>query len=103
MPESNESLSQVYELMDKALAAEKGIKIQLDTPGMATKLRHRCYQARVAERRASKVINKPEDKLYGKSVYDVLKFDIDESKSSLIILNKGTEMAAMGIEGVEEI
>ncbi len=103
MAESAESLSQVYELMDKALEAKKGIKIQLETPGDVWKLRHRCYAARLAERKAAKTVNKPEDPLYGKSVYDVLRFDIDETNNTLIILNKGTELKAMGIEGVEEI
>ena len=103
MAESEASLSQVYDLMDKALKAKKGIKIELESPGMAWKLRHRCYAARLADRKGAAATLPLTDSSYGKSVYDVLKFDINESNNTLSILNKGTEIAAMGIEGIKEI
>ncbi len=78
MPPNNSS-AQTEDLrahLDRALEAEKGIRILIGDKSAATHLRHRFYSFRTADRKSSLDIFPEGDARRGKSVYDGLVVNI---------------------------
>lgn len=83
---SIEAFGDVRTVLDKALESERGIRLRFGSSAARTKFRQRCYQLRMAERRASERQNDPDDPSYGTSDYDVLHFEIELDGSDFCLL-----------------
>jgi len=74
MKASVESLQDVRQYLDRAMEGN-GILLTFETPGACSRLRHRCYQLRLALREQSKrVAEDPSDPAWNISLYDALTF-----------------------------
>jgi hypothetical protein len=94
MPLSNSILAydDVREILDKALAAEKGLAITVKTRGKAVSLRQRCYKFRSLAREESFKLYGPGDTRRGHSPYEELHISIsDDDQTRLIIRRQSTE------------
>ena len=87
MPVTNAILSfeDVRELLNKAIEAEKGIEIKLDTKGQAVNLRSRMNRYRAKDRESSKVIFPDDHPSYGVSQYDRLIISIREDEGKWVV------------------
>jgi hypothetical protein len=76
MPTSNSPLAygDVQAIMDRALANDRGVRVACRDVGEANNLRNKCYNLRAIDRRESRHVFKPEDRMFGRSVYDQLSF-----------------------------
>lgn len=61
-----------FELFEKALAADKGIRIKFPDRGSAWYFRLRLQSARRVDRQANTETYNPDHKMYGRSVYDTI-------------------------------
>lgn len=89
------SFGRLREVLDKALAAENGIRIKRLYSGAAVNLRQRLYQARNSDRVKNREIYPPGHHLHGYSVYDVIAIKIEEDLDNncwWVIVNKGDEI-----------
>lgn len=84
------SFKDVKGVMDKALAAEHGVKVKCSSYGAAMKLRHRMNAARTRDRIENKKVYPEEHPMYGCSPYDQLVMRI-ERNSPFLIVQKVTE------------
>lgn len=66
------SYSDCFEVMDKALEASRGIRIQFADEGVAKHFLVRMNKARVLDRNENRQIYAEGDVLFGRSVYDPL-------------------------------
>lgn len=80
IPMSRQSYGDCYELMEKALEDEKGVRVCMNTEDKATFFRMRCHTARQLHRKDNMQIYKPGDPMYGASIYDKLTFRIKEDE-----------------------
>lgn len=78
MPYSSSPLAygDVKELLDKALDAERGIKMTFDKHGYAINMRQRASRFRAMDRESSKTIYPLGHPMHGRSPYDALAFRI---------------------------
>lgn len=67
------------QLLDKALASEKGIKITRESAGAAKHLRHRMNAYRAQTRRQSMTMYEPGNPAYNVSPYDGLVLRVVEN------------------------
>ena len=94
-----ESFKDVFDILEKALGARKGVRIVFENRKQATTYTHRIYRARMADRDQSKKTSDPSDIKYGASPYDVLSVKrIDDT--TIQVMNAGL---ASGIVTMEEI
>lgn len=64
---------------EKALASEKGIRVELPTKGQAVNLRQRLYTLRKLDRIASTDTFDIGDERYGVSPYDLLNIEVQDN------------------------
>ena len=75
---SRRSYDDCFGLFDRALEADRGIRIEVDDIRAANYLRMRMHHARTIDRRDNKLIYPdPEDAMHGRSIYDVFVIRID--------------------------
>jgi len=95
------SYADVRGLLDRALAAERGIRVKFNKKGAAINLRQRMNHFRRLDRRENKQTYKPGDPLYDRSQYDMLLFKLkDEGTEFILEVVKGSE-AEFDIEEME--
>ena len=78
LPDSLHAFTTEFEAFDRAVSAEKGIRIEFSDPAPARAYRARLHQARVLDRRENRVAYKEGDPMYGRSSYDSLRVTIRE-------------------------
>jgi hypothetical protein len=78
IPTNRMAYEDVYKHFDAALADARGIRIPFDTHAQAKHYQMRMHNARAVDRRDSKRIYKPDDHMYGQSIYDTLQVIIRE-------------------------
>lgn len=66
------SYSDCFEVMDKALEADRGVRIQFNDEGNAKHFLVRCHKARVLDRHENRLTYNEGDPLYARSIYDPL-------------------------------
>ena len=77
--QSNLSYEDCYEVLDRALEADHGIRVSFDDNSAAYNFRQRCHYARKLSRIESRSIYlDPSDPQRGKSVYDPLVISLRE-------------------------
>lgn len=72
------SMSDAYDLMDKAIQSKNGIRISVNDHAAAVTIRHRCYTARVKDRQANAKIYPAGEPMHNASVYDPITITIKE-------------------------
>lgn len=72
------SYADCYELMDRAVADAKGVRIFIGSEDKATHFRMRCHTARQINRRDNEKIYPVGQPMHGASPYDALTFRIRE-------------------------
>ena len=71
------SYEDCYEVLDRALESDHGIRASFEDAGEAYNFRQRCHYARKLDRLESRnVYPDPNDPQHGKSVYDMLVISI---------------------------
>jgi hypothetical protein len=75
-PSSPLSYGDVKELLDKALDAERGIKLIFDKHGYAINMRQRASRFRAMDRESNKKVYPEGHPMHGRSAYDTLAFRI---------------------------
>ena len=73
--------SRYIAVWERALQAEKGIKVSFTSQGHATQFRQWMHAARSKERKRSVAIFPPEHPQYGKSSYDTLYITMPEGEA----------------------
>ena len=97
---SRRSYDDCFGLFDRALEADRGIRIEVDDIRAANYLRMRMHHARTIDRRDNKLIYPdPEDAMHGRSIYDVFVIRIEDGEPAWVYLDK--EKVTIG--RVEEI
>lgn len=71
------SFEDVRDLLDRALASERGIKTNARTNGEAIHLRQRCYRFRVLDRQNNEKLYEPGHPQHATSPYDGLKIQVE--------------------------
>ena len=71
-PTSRVAYAKYYEVFDKALAAEKGIRLAFPSQSAALAFQGRMHQARTIDRNDNKKVYEPGHKMHGCSAYDVV-------------------------------
>ena len=87
------SYQDVRELLDRALLADRGVRIKLSKVGSAHNLRQRMSYYRRLDRAENRKIYKEGDPLYDRSQYDVLIFRLspaEDGKHTLLDIVKGS-------------
>ena len=78
---SRRSYDDCFSLFDRALEADRGIRIEVDDIRAANYLRMRMHHARTIDRRDNKLIYPdPEDAMHGRSIYDVFVIRIEDGE-----------------------
>jgi len=75
------SYEDIRQLFDKALTAERGLRVKLAKEGAAHNLRQRMSYYRQLDRRENKKIYQPDDPMWGRSAYDALILKITPAES----------------------
>lgn len=70
--QSRLSYTDCYEVLDKAIANQKGIRVEVSDLGAGRHYRVRLHQARSIDRKDNKETYPEDHKLHGRSVYDQL-------------------------------
>ena len=91
LPKNPHAYENVREVLDQALASEKGLKLRAaqpeDTPDQARRraitLRQRIYRMRKLDREISERAFEPGDERRGRSVYDALIIDMAGDEISI--------------------
>ena len=97
---SRRSYDDCFSLFDRALEADRGIRVEVDDIRAANYLRMRMHHARTIDRRDNKLIYPdPEDAMHGRSIYDVFVIRIEDGEPAWVYLDK--EKVTIG--RVEEI
>jgi hypothetical protein len=97
---SRASYSDCFTLFDRAMDADRGIRIEVPTTDAATYLRMRMHHARTIDRRENKVTYaEPDHPLHGRSPYDVFVIRLDPGEPAWVYLDK----VKVEIGRVEEI
>lgn len=91
-----------YDLMDKALKAERGIRVHLADYNSANYFRMRVHKARAVDRMEMRKAYLPEDPKYGCSEYDTLVclLRVEDGEHYAYIQKGGIEI--LGIEEITE-
>ena len=66
------SYNDCFEVLDKAIANTKGIRVEVPDWGAGNNYRLRLHQARAIDRKDNKETYPDDHKLYGRSIYDQL-------------------------------
>lgn len=61
-----------FDLLERAMDDEVGVRVKFTTPEEAINYRMRIHKARSIDREDNKSIKRPDDPLYGRSEYDQL-------------------------------
>lgn len=104
LPNTIDSYTPELEIFERALDDARGARVCYASRELAHQGRSRFQQARVLDRQQSKRIYKPEDKLYGKSAFDVLICRMREDASGewwVYIERHGREILA--VESLSEV
>lgn len=64
------SYQDCYDILDKAIANEKGIRFPVSDYGYGNHLRVRLHYSRTLDRQENRITYPPEHKLHGRSIYD---------------------------------
>lgn len=86
-------------ILERALLAERGLRVTLPDAKLAVTFRHRCNKLRERDRKINKEIFPAEDSRYGRSEFDRLTLRIEPEAPTVVIVENGT----MEIVSVEEI
>lgn len=86
-PTSRNAYRPYYEILDRALASEAGLRIRVSDRGAANQLRVRLHTARSLDRDLARSAYELEDPKHGISVYDELTVRVveEEGGTSVII------------------
>lgn len=84
------SYADVREVFDRALAAEKGIRIKQASAGAAVSFRQRLYSFRKRDREESRKIYPPEHPHHNASAYDELVAVIEPEFPDFVYIYKAT-------------
>ena len=92
LSDSRLAYTDCYELFDKAVEANLGIRVRLASHSDAVHLRMRMHQARQIVRKQSKLVYEEGDPFYGVSEYDqlVIRIKTLEADSHWIFIEKNT-------------
>lgn len=84
------SYQDVQEILSRAMASQKGIRVKVGTKGAAVQLRQRLYKFRLADRNDSKKMYAAEDFRHGKSDFDSLRVDLqqDPDETWAVVIRK---------------
>ena len=78
---SRRSYDDCFSLFDRALEADRGIRVEVDDIRAANYLRMRMHHARTIDRRDNKLIYPdPEDAMHGRSIYDIFVIRIEDGE-----------------------
>jgi hypothetical protein len=98
-----QSLKDVAEYMDRALASDRGIEITFDTFANMSAFRFRCYSLRKADRkRSEQTIGNPVDPAYSTSSYDILTLRSNLETLTLTII-PSSSLLPPGLIDVKEL
>mgnify|MGYP001604604296 CR=1 FL=1 len=100
--QSRLSYSDCYEVLDKAIANQKGIRVQVDDFGAGNNYRLRLHQARAIDRKDNRETFPEGHKLHGRSVYDQLVVRIKEIKGKWWMYLERFSTANLNIEPLGE-
>lgn len=84
--------------MDKALEAEREVRVKCPTHGDAVTLRARCHSARSADRDSNGRVYSEDHPMHKRSVYDKLTFRIVPPKDGCYLIVSKTSLEGFVIE-----
>jgi len=90
-PKTFSAFSDARKVLDRALAAERGIRVMCKSNSAAITLRRRCNSLRKIDRYENAQIYPPEHKMHRRSVYDALQLRVPPKgteQESLLIIEK---------------
>lgn len=86
---SRRSYDDCFVLFDRALEADRGIRVEVPDSDAATYLRMRMHHARTIDRRENKTTYPdPAEALHGRSVYDIFVIRIEDGEPAWVYLDK---------------
>lgn len=75
---STTNFDDVTEILDRALASPRGVRVPCPSHGHAVRMRQRMNICRRRDRENSRFINAKGDPMYGKSAWDKLEFTMNK-------------------------
>ena len=72
-----------YELLDMALADDRGVRVKMDNKGAAKQCRQRLHKARVIDREENQIALADGHPMQGKSQYDYLEIRVEQEDDGL--------------------
>ena len=91
-----------FDLLDRAVADAKGVRIKFADMGDAWAFRLRLHSARKIARMENKVLYKEGDPMYGRSVYDVIVGRIREDGGCFWLYLEKLDVNALHVESLSE-
>lgn len=77
------------DILERALATERGLRLIHETPSKATEFVHRCNKFRVLDRRRNaKIYTEPAHEMHMASVYDRLQLKRDKENPLVVTIEK---------------
>lgn len=104
LPTSRLSYKDCFDLYDKALESERGVRVRMPDPNYANFFRMRMHKARSIVRDENRLIYELGQPLHGCSEYDplVLKIRIEEGGDCWLYLEK-VDAIVMEVEPIEDV
>ena len=99
-----ESLVDARDVLDQALAAEKGLRIEFESESKMLRFRFRLYSARKRDKEQARRVYEPGHPMWGKTPYAALVFYTEsnsEKDEYILTVQKGSE--PYGVKRIWEI
>lgn len=101
-PTSRLAYTDCFSVYDQALEADRGVRIKFVEYGDAMNYRLRLHYARSLDRKDNKQIYEPGDKLYGRSVYDVIRVVIKNIEGAFYLYLEKMDGSNLEVEPIED-
>lgn len=89
---SDSSVENLRDVLDRALVADRGIRVPTASRGHAVNLRQRLYTLRTADRETSMKVYPEGSPLHGRSAYDELVITLEKPEECNLLIRRGTPM-----------
>jgi hypothetical protein len=103
LPKTRQSYNDCYDLFDRALEAEQGIRISVETYEGAQSLRSRLHMARQLNRDDNRSTYDEGHAMHGASPYDKLKVRIREAKGRTYLYIEPIDKGLGEIEDLSQV
>lgn len=96
------SYQDCYDILDKAVANEKGVRFPIPDYGYGAHLRVRLHYARTIDRKENKEAYEPGHKLHGRSIYDPIVVRLREEERQWFMYLERHDVASFDIQPLGE-